>query len=150
MFRLSMSRSLRKGLSVTKKLNSTKPEEPRLPLHYVMWNDIKDYVIKKAMYAKIGTGVVAAAAVLVYYVSKSGKGFEAILPPLDPPEGKVLEAFQVGKGMEAYEEEDMLAEIERPELAACLLKVLQPDISKQYAVIVGEIGCDKSTAIRKC
>jgi hypothetical protein len=43
--------------------------------------------------------------VLVYYVSKSGKGFEAILPPLDPPEGKVLGAFKIGEGVEKYEKE---------------------------------------------
>ena len=69
--------------------------------------------------------------------------------PLKPTVDVVLLAFEKGRGLETFSEVDKDATIDRQDLVQDLLLILRPKESKSYAVIVGENGTGKSTAVRK-
>lgn len=80
-----------------------------------------------------------------YLLYKTG----SLIPNLDSPETLILKSFEEGRGVDSFKEEDENADVERARLHDGLRSILVPDKSKQYAVIVGENGCGKSTAVRK-
>ena len=69
--------------------------------------------------------------------------------PLKPTVDVVLLAFEKGRGLETFSEVDKDATIDRQDLVQDLLLILRPKVSKSYAVVVGENGTGKSTAVRK-
>jgi type II secretory pathway predicted ATPase ExeA len=48
-----------------------------------------------------------------------------------------------------WDAKDAFADVPRPELHAALAQLLRPAATDTYAVIVGETGSGKSTAVRK-
>ena len=69
--------------------------------------------------------------------------------PLESEVDVVLLAFEEGRGLETFSEVDKDATIDRQDLVQDLLLILRPKVSKSYAVVVGENGTGKSTAVRK-
>ena len=89
-------------------------------------------------------GLVAAHAFLGESVSTACmvKTFEA---------GGVVDGFlpwESSKHWDAYREADAGATVPRPKLIEDLAALLRPNATKQYALVVGESGTGKSTAVR--
>ena len=69
-----------------------------------------------------------------------------VLPQLEPAADSVLRAFEQGRGLKLFNEDQM---VDRKDLVGVLSLILQPQESKSYVVIVGENGTGKTTAVRQ-
>ena len=49
--------------------------------------------------------------------------------------------------LRTYNDSD--ADVDRPALVADLAALLRPDVAREYAIVVGETGSGKSTAVRQ-
>jgi hypothetical protein len=92
--------------------------------------------------AATGLTVITALGIITYYNVP-------VSLPLESEVDVVLHAFEKGRGLETFSEVDKDATIDRQDLVQKLLLIVRPKISKSYAVIVGENGTGKSTAVRK-
>lgn len=99
------------------------------------------------MKARIGTGVVVLLGCVTLLSLKKKK--ESLLPSFVVSEDTVVKRFEDGGGWEIYSIEDDKAQVSRPDLHMDLAKILNPKVSKHYAIIVGKQGTGKSTAIRR-
>jgi ATPase subunit of ABC transporter with duplicated ATPase domains len=84
-----------------------------------------------------------------YYFNKSERSLVSILEPTAAPEFIILEAFKNGKDFSTYKNRVESAFNYRTILHQNLKMILSPEESDQYAIIVGENGGGKSTAVRK-
>jgi len=123
-----------------------KPEETKL--RFRIWADCWSYYKHRAIFVNAVFGIVAVSGI-GYYLKKSKRSLDSILPSTTPPEDIILNAFEIGKGFDTNKNEDESAFVNRTLLNQRLKMVLCPEKSKQYVVIVGENGCGKSTAVRK-
>ena len=95
---------------------------------------------KGVLKSAAGTLAVFAAFGLGYY-------FEVpVMPPLEPAADSVLRAFEEGRGLEQFDDGEM---VDRKDLMDGLGPILQPKKSKSYVVIVGENGTGKTTAVKR-
>ena len=103
-----------------------------------LWdNGLSKFVVKTAVsrivaFSAVGMGMMVAGEYMWGEPSK---------------ERNMLRTFEKGgaRGWYVVEESD---HVERPELLASLKALLQPDESDNYAVVIGEHGTGKSTAVR--
>jgi len=123
-----------------------KPEDTRL--RFRIWVDVWSYYKKRATVVNILLGSLAVGGT-GYYLYKSKSSPDSLLPSMTPPEDIILNAFKVGKGFDSFQAEDDLADVKRAKLEEEILKILLPERSKHYVVVVGENGCGKSTIVRK-
>ena len=97
-------------------------------------------------------GKVASAIALgsfSLYLWKFSDKKEAILPSFGSADDSIMRAFEDGRGVEEYVKVDNAATVTRSDLHKSLVPILHPENIKEYAVIVGENGTGKSTAVRQ-
>jgi energy-coupling factor transporter ATP-binding protein EcfA2 len=114
-------------------------------LRFKIWNDVKQ-IWKRSMIVKGVVAGVIGIGIPCYLLFGAGKK-ESLLPSFGSPEYAIIKAFEEGGG--TIYSEDVNANVERSTLHQELKKVLHPEKTRQYAVIVGENGTGKSTAVRQ-
>jgi len=116
-------------------------------LRYVIWNDVWTYYKRKALAFNVIAcgGMIVGAVWLWKFAGKK----EPIFPAFGSTENIILNSFEVGRGLETFAEKDSRATVSRPNLHADLKAILYPTETEHYAVIVGENGTGKSTAVRQ-
>lgn len=119
---------------------STNISSENIKLRFRIWKDIWTYIRLKSKIIAIG-GIILGSGFLWYN--------KDIFQPFDA-NAIILNAINNKSGLNEYEEIDNSALIKRPKLINDLKEIIYPTFSDHYAVIVGEIGCGKSTAIRQC
>ena len=116
--------------------------KPLRPLRYIMYDDYKAWYAKmtRIYMWMVGGGVILGTSVLVALYTYGA-----------PPARKsMLSAFVVGFVPSKWTNNDNASIVPRPELDARLLALVRPTaVTSTYAVIVGEHGTGKSTAVRK-
>jgi len=112
-----------------------------------MWADLWAYYKRKVIIFNVA-GVALLVGGISYYVYKSKRSLDSLLPSFTPPVDLILKAFKVGKGFDMHKRKDSPAFVNRNFLYDNLKKILNPEEIDQYAVVVGENGCGKSTAVR--
>jgi hypothetical protein len=117
-------------------------------LRFRIWADCWSYYKQRAIFVNAVFGILTVSGI-GYYLKKSKRSLDSILPSTTPPEDIILNAFEIGKGFDTYKNKDKSAFVNRNLLNQRLKMILHPEESDQYAVIVGEKGCGKSTAVRK-
>ena len=85
----------------------------------------------------------------IYYTYKLKRSLATLLPSITPSKDSIVAAFEVGTGVDEFKTKDNAENVERTELEAKLKKILHPEESGEYVVIVGKNGCGKSTVVRK-
>ena len=85
----------------------------------------------------------------VVWLSNFAGKKEPILPPFGFTVDLIVSAFEAGVGTKEFSHEDSKAKVSRPEVHRALELLLHPSTSDHYAVIVGENGTGKSTAVRQ-
>lgn len=116
-------------------------EKPLLPLRHRMHDDFITWYAKKVkLYWQLLGGAAVLGAIGLYVMYNN-----------TPPARKsVLAKFEQGSVPSEWAESDALADVPRAELHKSLQAILRPEnASHSYAVIVGEHGTGKSTAVRK-
>jgi hypothetical protein len=99
-------------------------------------------LVKGTLRLRAAAGMTAAVIATYAWLRETEEGVtQAML--------KVFEDGGVSGWDAQHEEVDGLATVPRPEVLHGLQSLLRPDISKQYAVVVGENGTGKSTAVRQ-
>lgn len=135
-----------KRAAVIRRCNSTPTwEEKRL--RFKMWNDIWGHYKRVHIAVKVASGVVLGGFSL--YLWKFAGKKEAILPSFGSVDDSIMRAFEDGKGVKLYEKRDRTASVSRSDLHNRLAPILHPESITEYAVIVGENGTGKSTAVRQ-
>ena len=114
---------------------------PLRPLRHRMYDDFQEWWRRRVLFLRIAGGTAAVALVLAVYWARAHG------PPL--LRKGILDAFVAGSVPREWDADDALADVPRPELHAALAHLLRPAATKTYAVIVGEHGSGKSTAVRK-
>ena len=122
--------------------------EPLRPLRHRMYDDFIALWRRKLLYFRIAGGVAAASIALVAYAMWD-RGWL-----LNTSKGGVLSTFVAGgifSGSESdpFEDADRAADVARYDLHLQLVRLLRPVSIQTYAVVVGEHGTGKSTAVRK-
>jgi len=95
----------------------------------------------RALLLRIAGGTAVVALVLAAYWARTH------VPP--PAREGILDAFVAGFVPSEWDAKDALADVPRPELHIALAQLLRPATTDTYAVIIGEHGSGKSTAVRK-
>ena len=143
----SSRRLLGSGSSVVSspRLLNTSAGSPRPPLRHRAFDWLKDDLVpywRRLAFLYKGATVVVGSAVVYHLVNERGQIATT---------NAMLSTFEAG-GVSDWDRSysgDLLASVERPQLEEELHKLLHPDISKNYAVVIGGTGIGKSTAVRQ-
>lgn len=128
------------NLNIKKFCSSSNSSPETTKVRFRIWKDIWSYFRMKNRIVA-GIGIIFGGSFLFYNRDE----FLSI-----NPNKLILDAIENELGLNKYNKNDKSASVERLELKNDLKKIIRPNYSKQYAVIVGENGCGKSTAIRNC
>lgn len=139
---LGVAGSSRGAMTPLRHLSADTTAAPPLrPLRHRMYDDFQEWWRRRVLLLRMAGGTAAVALVFaVYWLRTHG-------PP--PARKGILDAFVAGSVPSEWDAKDALADVPRPELHIALAQLLRPAATDTYAVIVGEHGSGKSTAVRK-
>jgi hypothetical protein len=105
-------------------------------LRFRIWADVWTYYKRKAIIFKVASGILLVGGIS-YYVYKSKRSPDSLLPSFTPPVDLILKAFKVGKGFDMHKRKDSPAFVNRNFLFDNLKKIFNPKEIDQHAVVVG-------------
>ena len=124
-------------------LTRTFTDDPKdTKFRFRIWHDVFEWYKMVHLRTKIvvTVGSIFAGAAFYYYHKD-----KLVMSTTDA----IVSAFEQGRGYNHNLEADNEATIDREELYSKIHDIFTPKKIKHYAVVVGERGCGKSTAVRK-